>query len=734
MATTNAMSPSGVYTDWNTGPEAAPYIKRSKYLAAALQGMQESGKSIQSYPELGLKLLSQAILSYGDKKNDEKLKGAQQKDIGNEMSTMLTSLGGGATPSPSAPDTSMSPQMAMGDTSIAPAPQSAPITSTDLPSLAPPTTAKSSRDLDLLARTLLGEAGNQGPQGQQAVAQVIVNRAKQSGQPISDVIMAKGQFEPWGNPRTRAQLEAIDTNSPQYQDALTNAQAVLNGSAQLPPAVAGADHFYSPTSQAKLGRPPPSWDNGSGTDMGGHRFFGLGYGGQPPVAPGAPPQGMPQSPQAPPAPPPMQQQPQMAQTPPQLSMTELAGPQGGAQPFQVAQNGGLPPMPSSAMGGAPAAPQPPQGGHGATPDEIALIKSLMASNNPQKVEAARSLALKIQQRIAAPPSYKIQMVNGVPAYVPEDPRDGGMLPIQVPGSFRSQTQSAESAGIPAPHGTTFNVDPLGNRTQVYAPPTGYQQGPNGLAPIQGGPNDPHAPQNAYSAPYKIEGAPGLYVNSPTGKPEQAATAEYGPGQLAELRNGILKSDDYKTATESYEAYQAMRDNVGKANGMSAYSVRDTFARAINPGAVARVGTIQAIEHAQGVPEQIKSFMLNLQGEGNMSPEIQQQILDATLPFVQANMRSVQSLNRSNADYAKRHHIDPADVTAPLPPLPDRFVLPKVQGNGSDTLSHDGGAPANSGVGGIPARPRPGQAPVQAPDGNYYIADPKRPGKYLRVVQ
>jgi len=722
MATTTAISPSGVYTDWNTGPEAAPYIKRSKYLAAALQGMQDSGQHIQSYPELGLKLLANAVLAYGDKRNDEKLKAAQQKDIGNEMSNMLTSLGGSSAPaSPAA--TIATPDTAQPDTTIAAAPQSAPITSSELAPATPAAMGRPSRDLDLLARTLIGEAGNQGPQGQQAVAQVILNRAKQSGQPIADVIMAKGQFEPWNNPQKRSQLLQLDPNSPQYQEALTNAQAVLNGSAQLPPEIAGADHFYAPKAQAALGRPTPSWDNGTGIDLGGHRFFNLN-GGQSP-APSAPPQGS-----APPAPMGAPPQPQMANAQPQLSMPELAGPQGGPQPFQIAQNGGLPPMPSSAMGGAPAAPQAPPGGHGATADEIALIKSLMGSGNPQKVEAARQLALKIQQRIAAPPSYKIQMINGVPAYVPEDPRDGGMLPIQVPDSFRSQTQSAESAGIPAPHGTTYTVDPLGNRTAIYTPAPGYQQNGSGLAPIQGGPNDPRAPQNAYSAPYKIEGAPGLYVNSPTGKPELAAASEYGPAQLAELRNNILKSDEYKTATESYEAFQAMRDNVGKANGMSAYSIRDTFARAINPGAVARVGTIQAIEHAQGVPEQIKSFLLNLKGEGNMSPEVQQQILDATLPFVKANMNSAQRLNQSNADYAHRHHIDPLDVTAPLPELPGRFVVPKVAPNGSNPLPGNGAPAGHNGVGGVPARPVPGGPPVKAPDGHSYTVDQN--GRYYRV--
>lgn len=132
-----------------------------------------------------------------------------------------------------------------------------------------------SRDMDYLIRTVFGEAGAEPPEGQRAVAAVLLNRARQTGQSIEDVALAPGQFEPWGNADSRRRMEALTPGSPDYARIAMTIAPVLGG--QDP--TGGADHFYSPTLQAKLGRRAPAWDNGSGRDIGRHRFFKLGYGG-----------------------------------------------------------------------------------------------------------------------------------------------------------------------------------------------------------------------------------------------------------------------------------------------------------------------------------------------------------------------------------------------------------------------------------------------------------------------
>jgi hypothetical protein len=166
---------------------------------------------------------------------------------------------------------------------------------TQTPLAAPPGAVNP--DEDLLVRTVYGEARGEDAMGQQAVASVVRNRATASGKPIRDVVMAPNQFEPWNNPQTRAQLEALDPNSPEYKAILANLRA-----GQGDP-TGGATHFYSPTAQAALGRSPPAWAQGQGTDIGRHRFYNLPYGDGPapqggmatPVA--AQRQGAPQPPQ-----------------------------------------------------------------------------------------------------------------------------------------------------------------------------------------------------------------------------------------------------------------------------------------------------------------------------------------------------------------------------------------------------------------------------------------------------
>lgn len=187
-------------------------------------------------------------------------------------------LANGAPQTPAAPAPAMAPRAAAAPSSPTPADQ----------------------NFDLAARTIIGEAGNQGPQGMAAVAHVIKNRSDQSGLAPGQVVLAPGQFEPWNNPQTRAKLAVIDPNSPEYQQALAIVKATWGG--QLPDPTGGATHFFAPKAQAALGRDVPAWAQGQpGQDIGDQRFYNLGYsapGGAQPQAPQAQPQGQPQQPQA----------------------------------------------------------------------------------------------------------------------------------------------------------------------------------------------------------------------------------------------------------------------------------------------------------------------------------------------------------------------------------------------------------------------------------------------------
>jgi len=137
-------------------------------------------------------------------------------------------------------------------------------------------------DRDAVVRMMIAEARGEGPQGMQAVGAVIINRARQTGKTGAEIIAERGQFEPAMTEDGRRRIAAIDPSSAEYQEASAALDRVLAGEDPTN----GADHFYAPAAQRALGRPAPRWDNGSGADIGGHRFFRLGYGGgQPGPAP-----------------------------------------------------------------------------------------------------------------------------------------------------------------------------------------------------------------------------------------------------------------------------------------------------------------------------------------------------------------------------------------------------------------------------------------------------------------
>jgi hypothetical protein len=131
-------------------------------------------------------------------------------------------------------------------------------------------------DADILARTLLGEAANQGEVGQRAVAAVVRNRMRQTGRGVRDVVLAPAQFEPWGS--RREELLRIPPTDPRYIAARRIAeQALAAGEFEDP--TGGATHFLNPDLQRQLGRQQPSWaPEGQGRRIGAHVFYTPGGG------------------------------------------------------------------------------------------------------------------------------------------------------------------------------------------------------------------------------------------------------------------------------------------------------------------------------------------------------------------------------------------------------------------------------------------------------------------------
>lgn len=130
----------------------------------------------------------------------------------------------------------------------------------------------SPRDRDMMVRTILGEAAQEGPRGQAAVAHVILNRvhAGDYGKTPSDVVLAKGQFEPWST--KSSQLMAIKPDSPAYQEAGDIVDMVAGG--DIPDPTGGATHFLNPAIvRARRGGTLPDWAQQPVATIGNHQFF-----------------------------------------------------------------------------------------------------------------------------------------------------------------------------------------------------------------------------------------------------------------------------------------------------------------------------------------------------------------------------------------------------------------------------------------------------------------------------
>ena len=121
-----------------------------------------------------------------------------------------------------------------------------------------------------MIRTIIGEAANESPEGQAAVAHVILNRVNSGnfGQNATRVVLAPGQFEPW---QTRAgELLGINRNSQQYKNIGEIVDAVAGGSPDL---TGGATHFLNPTIVRQRYGGLPDWARGQSLTIGGHNFY-----------------------------------------------------------------------------------------------------------------------------------------------------------------------------------------------------------------------------------------------------------------------------------------------------------------------------------------------------------------------------------------------------------------------------------------------------------------------------
>jgi spore germination cell wall hydrolase CwlJ-like protein len=252
-------------------------IASQRKVAAALAAQGGDYSPIRSVWQ-GLARAAQGIVGGVDAGMTDRAEKANAADNAKMIAALL---GGGAQSPAASPAATAGTVPAAVSTSPASVGASSPspdtsgkIYSNDEPSpLDPPVGA----DRDAMIRTVYGEAGNEPTQGQLAVANVIRNRAVDGGyggDTPKAVVTSPNQFEPWGNAAATARMAALDPNSPRYAAISKVVDAAYGTGGRAPDdPTEGKTMFYSPSAQAALGRPAPSWAKGEGQVIGGHTFY-----------------------------------------------------------------------------------------------------------------------------------------------------------------------------------------------------------------------------------------------------------------------------------------------------------------------------------------------------------------------------------------------------------------------------------------------------------------------------
>lgn len=129
-----------------------------------------------------------------------------------------------------------------------------------------------SQEVDVVARTIWGEARGEGERGMHAVANVIINRAKKGGwwgnTPV-EVCLKPQQFSAWNRNDPNFDLaRKVTTDNAQFRTALQIAGRAIAGT--LPDITNGATHYFNPNVVM------PAWANALSyiADIGNHRFYG----------------------------------------------------------------------------------------------------------------------------------------------------------------------------------------------------------------------------------------------------------------------------------------------------------------------------------------------------------------------------------------------------------------------------------------------------------------------------
>ena len=323
-----------------------------------------------------------------------------------------------------------------------------------------------------------------------------------------------------------------------------------------------------------------------------------------------------------------------------------------------------------------------------------------------------------------------------------------------------QSDAAGNTRVVHPTGLTFGAKPMmvwgadgqphmvagTNYNVVYSGPGGgYQQGPDGKVEAFSNPNAGPIPAGtvASSTPgggSQITAIPGsqprpltdpqaraaagilpsdrnAYAMGPDGKVVKVADNPYGPTQIQSVHDNFWGSDETKKYQEAYSAFSGLSNALGNAtknNGPLDQAAIDSFLRGINPGMGARNSTVQMVMDHFGLPAEVQGKVSSLFGNGFVTPQSLQQMIQITHDYAQAHGAAAQARATSDAKMVSPYGYGATDLAEDLPQL---GAVPTVHfgassPNGSGSPSGPNGNSAAPGVGGG-NRPTPDRSALEA---------------------
>lgn len=163
------------------------------------------------------------------------------------------------------------------------------------------------------------------------------------------------------------------------------------------------------------------------------------------------------------------------------------------------------------------------------------------------------------------------------------------------------------------------------------------------------------------------------VDNATGQATVAPRA-FNMDVVQSNRKAFYGSESYKNATENLAPIKGLFDTVSTIapSGVVSMAALDTLNKSLNPGGIVRPTSVNLFLDHLGLPEDLKSQILGVTGNGFLSPKVIAQTGRASWLYARSHIQQASDMAQRDTAIAVAHGFKPEDVgeTAPsLPPVP-----------------------------------------------------------------